>query len=110
MLVEFFYLFIYLLGCFFLVILLLFCSLFFVNQNPDVEKLSAYECGFNPFEDARSRFEVRFFLVGILFIVFDLEVSYLLPWVLIFKTSISFCGYFLIFVFLFILFFSFFFE
>jgi NADH:ubiquinone oxidoreductase subunit 3 (subunit A) len=79
LLVEFSYLFFYLLGCLFLVVLLLLGSLFFVNQSPDVEKLSAYECGFNPYEDARSRFEVRFFLVGILFIVFDLEVSYLLP-------------------------------
>lgn len=79
MLVEFIFLFFYFLGCIFLVVLLLFCSFFFVKQNPDIEKLSAYECGFNPYEDARSRFEVRFFLVGILFIVFDLEVAYLLP-------------------------------
>jgi NADH-quinone oxidoreductase subunit A len=76
---EYIFLFYFLLSCFFLVFVLLFCSIFFVNQNPDSEKLSAYECGFNPYEDARSRFEIRFFLVGILFIVFDSEVAYLLP-------------------------------
>ncbi len=50
------------------------------KQAPDVEKESAYECGFEPFEDARSKFEVRFYLVAILFIIFDLEVAFLFPW------------------------------
>ena len=49
-------------------------------QNPDPEKLSAYECGFNAFEDARMKFDVRFYLVSILFIIFDLEVAFLFPW------------------------------
>ena len=49
-------------------------------QQPDPEKLSAYECGFNAFDDARMKFDVRFYLVAILFIVFDLEVSFLFPW------------------------------
>ncbi|HAH09620.1 MAG TPA: NADH-quinone oxidoreductase subunit A [Alphaproteobacteria bacterium] len=49
-------------------------------SNPDPEKLSAYECGFNAFEDARMKFDVRFYLVGILFIIFDLEVALLIPW------------------------------
>ncbi len=48
--------------------------------NPDSEKLSAYECGFEPFEDARGKFDVRFYLVAILFIIFDLEVAFLFPW------------------------------
>jgi len=47
---------------------------------PDAEKLSAYECGFNAFEDARMKFDVRFYLVSILFIIFDLEVAFLFPW------------------------------
>ena len=47
---------------------------------PDPEKLSAYECGFNAFDDARMKFDVRFYLVAILFIIFDLEVSFLFPW------------------------------
>ena len=48
--------------------------------KPDAEKLSAYECGFNALEDARMKFDVRFFLVSILFIIFDLEVAFLFPW------------------------------
>ncbi len=48
--------------------------------KPDPEKLSAYECGFNAFSDSRGRFEVRFYLVSILFIIFDLEVAFLFPW------------------------------
>ncbi len=54
-------------------------------QNPDPEKLSAYECGFNPFDDARMTFDVRFYLVAILFIIFDLEVAFLFPWAVAFK-------------------------
>jgi NADH-quinone oxidoreductase subunit A len=50
------------------------------RQNPDAEKLSPYECGFEPFDDARSKFDVRFYLVAILFIIFDLEVAFLFPW------------------------------
>src|SRR5213595_1669269 len=49
-------------------------------KSPDPEKLSAYECGFNAFDDARMKFDVRFYLVAILFIIFDLEVSFLFPW------------------------------
>ena len=49
-------------------------------KNPDTEKLSAYECGFNAFDDARMKFDVRFYLVAILFIIFDLEVAFLFPW------------------------------
>jgi NADH-quinone oxidoreductase subunit A len=50
------------------------------RQRPDSEKLSPYECGFDPFEDARVRFDVRYYLVAILFIIFDLEVAFLFPW------------------------------
>ena len=50
------------------------------EQRPDAEKLSTYECGFEPFEDTRSRFDVRFYLVALLFIIFDLEVAFLFPW------------------------------
>ena len=49
-------------------------------RDPDAEKISAYECGFNAFEDARMKFDVRFYLVSILFIIFDLEVAFLFPW------------------------------
>jgi NADH-quinone oxidoreductase subunit A len=54
-------------------------------QKPDPEKLSAYECGFNAFDDARMKFDVRFYLVAILFIIFDLEVAFLFPWAVAFK-------------------------
>lgn len=53
-------------------------------RNPDPEKVSAYECGFNAFDDARMKFDVRFYLVSILFIVFDLEVAFLFPWAVAF--------------------------
>lgn len=49
-------------------------------KNANQEKLSAYECGFNPFDDARVTFDVRFYLIAILFLIFDLEVSFLFPW------------------------------
>ena len=55
-------------------------SLIIARQKPESEKLSAYECGFEPFEDARIKFDVRFYLVAILFIIFDLEVAFLFPW------------------------------
>ncbi len=55
-------------------------SLLVARQNPDSEKVSAYECGFEAFADTRSRFDVRFYLVSILFIIFDLEVAFLFPW------------------------------
>ena len=55
----------------------------FIHQNPDLEKTSAYECGFNPFEDARNKFDVRFYVVAILFIIFDLDVIFLCPWSLV---------------------------
>ena len=54
-------------------------------KRPDTEKLSAYECGFNAFDDARMKFDVRFYLVAILFIIFDLEVSFLFPWAVSFS-------------------------
>ena len=52
-------------------------------SRPDTEKLSAYECGFNAFDDARMKFDVRFYLVAILFIIFDLEVAFLFPWAIV---------------------------
>ena len=55
-------------------------SYIIAKQKPDAEKVSAYECGFEPFDNARRRFDVRFYLVAILFIIFDLEVAFLFPW------------------------------
>ena len=53
------------------------------NNNPDAEKLSPYECGFEAFEDARMKFDVRYYLVAILFILFDLEIAFLFPWAIV---------------------------
>jgi NADH-quinone oxidoreductase subunit A len=71
-------------------------------RNPDTEKLSPYECGFNPFDDARMRFDVRFYLVSILFIIFDLEVAFLFPWAVAFKEVGAF-GFWSMIVFLMVL-------
>ena len=54
-------------------------------KAPDPEKLSAYECGFNPFNDSRMKFDVRYYLVAILFILFDLEIAFLFPWAVVLK-------------------------
>ena len=58
-------------------------TLFLAEQKPDAEKLSAYECGFEAFEDARMHFDVRFYLVAILFVIFDLETAFLFPWAVV---------------------------
>jgi NADH:ubiquinone oxidoreductase subunit 3 (subunit A) len=63
-------------------------SYLLASQNPDPEKLSAYECGFDPYEDARNSFDVRFYLVAILFIIFDLEAMFFFPW----SVTLSFTG------------------
>jgi NADH-quinone oxidoreductase subunit A len=58
-------------------------------NRPDSEKLSPFECGFEAFEDARMKFDVRFYLIAILFILFDLEIAFLFPWAVIFKDIVS---------------------
>ena len=68
-------------------------------KNPDSEKLSAYECGFNAFDDARMKFDVRFYLVAILFIIFDLEVAFLFPWAVTFG-SLGWFGFWSMMIFL----------
>lgn len=60
---------------------------FFQTINKDLEKISSYECGFEPFGNARSRFDINFYLVGIMFIVFDIEVAFLLPWCISFQVN-----------------------
>ncbi len=68
-------------------------------RNPDPEKVSAYECGFNAFDDARMKFDVRFYLVSILFIIFDLEVAFLFPWAVAFG-QLSMVGFWAMMIFL----------
>ena len=71
---------IYLMVAILLSVVIITFSYLLVIQNPETEKMSAYECGFEPYEDARHKFDVKFYLVGMLFIVFDIETMYLIPW------------------------------
>ena len=92
---------------FFVIALGLSCVFIILNfmlspKNPDPEKLSAYECGFEPFNDSRMEFDVRFYLVAILFIIFDLEIAFLFPWA-ISLGNIGFLGFISMMIFLFIL-------
>jgi NADH-quinone oxidoreductase subunit A len=63
-----------------LALIMIFAPMIICRQKPDAEKVSPYECGFEAFGDARGKFDVRFYLVAILFIIFDLEVAFLFPW------------------------------
>jgi len=81
--IGFFFIFSFLLG-----FIILFASFRLSLYNPDTEKLSAYECGFDPYGNARNVFDIRFYLVAILFIIFDLEAVYFFPWCV----SYSFLG------------------
>ena len=74
----------------------------FSPKNPDPEKLSAYECGFEAFSDSRMEFDVRFYLVAILFIIFDLEIAFLFPWA-ISLGNIGSLGFWSMMIFLFVL-------
>jgi len=84
----------------FIAFIIIFLSLKLSIQNPDTEKVSAYECGFDPYEDARNVFDVRFYLVAILFIVFDLEAVYFFPWCMTFS-FLNTEGYYIMFDFIF---------
>ena len=85
------------LSCFFIML-----NYLLSPKNPDPEKLSAYECGFEPFNDSRMEFDIRFYLVAILFIIFDLEIAFLFPWA-ISLGKIGLFGFFSMMIFLFIL-------
>ena len=85
-----------------LTVAMLVASFIVARQNPDPEKVSPYECGFEPFADARGKFDVRFYLVAILFIIFDLEVAFLFPWA-ISLGGIGVFGFWSMMVFLFVL-------
>jgi len=82
--------------------IIFFLSFFLSAKLDDVEKLTAYECGFNPFSDSRTEFDIKFYIVAILFIIFDLEVSFLFPWALTLN-KITFFGFWSMVLFLIIL-------
>lgn len=77
---EYFIILIFLLFAIVLTVLIIGASYFLAVQNPDSEKLSAYECGFEPYEDTRHTFDVKFCVIAILFIIFDIEIMFLIPW------------------------------
>lgn len=77
---QYILIFFYFLFALLLAFIFFFISFCFITQKGYGEKLSPYECGFEPFNDARSSFDIRFYLVAILFIIFDLEISFLFPW------------------------------
>lgn len=93
---------IFLVASTFLSIIIFLLSYFLTPQNSDQEKVSAYECGFNPFDDARTTFDIRFYLVAILFLIFDLEISFLFPWSVVLN-NLSNVGFWVMIVFLIIL-------
>ncbi len=80
-------------------LLLILAAAVIAYRSPDPEKVSAYECGFNAFDDARMKFDVRFYLVAILFIIFDLEIAFLFPWAVAFK-DVGMVGFWSMMVFL----------
>ena len=71
-------------------LLYIFLSFFVANQIGGTENLSAYECGFEPFEDARNTFDVRFYVIALMFIIFDLEVTFIVPWAVTLTSQSSF--------------------
>jgi len=97
---QYFILFIHFLISITLAFIILGFSYFLINQFPDTEKLSSYECGFDPFGDARNPFNIHFYLVGILFIIFDLELTFLFPWSIV----LNFLNIFSFFIMIFFLF------
>ena len=89
MLLNYSNIFIFLILSLFLSILIFILSFSLTKQKDDLEKLTAYECGFNPYDDARKIFDVKFYLVAILFIIFDLEAVFIFPWVLTLSSNFS---------------------
>jgi len=102
MFVEYLYILKFLIIFLIIGLLLFFISFIFVYQKPSNEKLTSYECGFNPFSDAREKFEIRYYLLAILFIIFDLELLFLFPWVICFKL-LALQGIYVMLLFLFLL-------
>jgi NADH-quinone oxidoreductase subunit A len=96
---EYYFILISIFIIFIIALLVFYLSYFLVNKNFDLEKNSPYECGFDPFEDARSTFDVKFYLVAVLFIIFDLEIVFLFPWAVAF-VNLSYFGFWCMFFFL----------
>lgn len=99
---NYFHFLFFVLIAFLVLIILFFVSYFLMQRNIDLEKMSAYECGFDPFEDSLGRFDIKFYLVAILFLIFDLEIIFLFPWsIMLYKLGMF--SFWVIFYFLFVL-------
>lgn len=107
--VNYFYFIFFILITFLIVTILFFISYFLMQRNIDIEKMSAYECGFDPFEESLGRFDIKFYLVAILFLIFDLEIVFLFPWSVMFY-CLGMFSFWIIFFFLFILILGFIYE
>lgn len=90
--IEYYLLVLPVLVAFILGIVIYMVSYFLILRNMDLEKMTIYECGFEAFEDTRTVFEVKFYLVALLFLLFDIEIVFLFPWILV-VSSIGFVGY-----------------
>lgn len=77
---EYTIIFIFLISAIFLTLTIAIASYFLAKQNPEVEKLSSYECGFEPYEDSRNTFDIKFCVIAVIFIIFDIEIMFLIPW------------------------------
>ena len=106
---NYFSIFLFLIFSIILSMIVFFLSFFLSSKLDDAEKLSAYECGFNPFSDSRSEFDVKFYIVAILFLIFDLEISFLFPFSVALN-AIALEGVYSMLFFLFILTIGFFYE
>ena len=109
MFIEYVFILRYFFICLLISFVLLIVSYFFIIQLSNAEKVSIYECGFNPFNDSRNRFEVRFYIVAILFMIFDLEIVFLFPWIILLDT-LTYIGFFSMIIFLIILIIGFIYE
>lgn len=109
MFIEYILIFKYFFICFLISVILFGVSFLFIIQLPNVEKVSIYECGFSPFNDSRNKFEVRFYIVAILFIIFDIEIIFLFPWVILLD-NLTYIGFFSMISFLIILIIGFYYE
>jgi len=97
---EYLFIFVFLIVSFIISVVITFFSYLTAIQNPEVEKLSAYECGFEPYEDARKQINIKFYIIAMLFIIFDLETMYLIPWCVSLSVT-NYVGYWLMLDFIF---------
>ncbi len=107
--INYFYFIYFIFITFLIVTLLFFISYFLMQRNIDIEKMSAYECGFDPFEESLGRFDIKFYIVAILFLIFDLEIVFLFPWAVMFY-SLGLFGFWVVLFFIFVLFVGFAYE